>query len=120
MRYGKSRYELQDVWTCGSIHTTAMQYTATSYSHPLLRIFQSVFGLKQSVKVEGEYEYYPKKISHEIDIAARVGDNVYKPSIGIMVEAFKKIRRVQNGNLQWYLSYIVAALAITLLCAGRW
>lgn len=117
LQFGRSRYEIQDVWTCGTIHTTAMQYTATSYSHPLLRIFQSVFGLKRYVKVEKEYEYYPRRIDHAIDIAARVGDNVYKPSIGIMVEIFKRIKVVQNGNLQLYLSYIVAALIITLLCS---
>lgn len=118
LKYGKSQYTLEDVWTCGSTHTTAMEYTATSYSHPLLRIFQHVFGFSRQVTVDKEYEYYPKRIHHAFDIRARIGDNVYKPSIGIMVEIFKHIKHIQNGNLQAYLSYIVAALIITLLWAG--
>lgn len=113
--YGKSNYVLQDTWTCGRAHVPKMEYTATSYSHPILRIFHRVLGLSRKVTVEKEYEYYPKHIHHEIDISARVGDNVYKPSVGIMVQVLKQIKIIQSGNLQAYLSYMVAALILTLL-----
>ncbi|MBP2630957.1 MAG: NADH-Ubiquinone/plastoquinone [Firmicutes bacterium] len=115
LNYGKSAYVLQDTWTCGSVHVPKMEYTATSYSHPILRIFHGVLGLSRKVTVEKEYEYYPKRIHHALDISARVGDNVYKPSIGILVQVFKRIKIIQSGNLQAYLSYMVAALILTLL-----
>lgn len=113
--YGKSNYVLQDTWTCGSTHKPKMEYTATSYSHPVLRIFQLILGLSRDVQIEQRYEYYPKKIHHQVEISARVGDKVYKPLIGVMVTIFKRIKIVQNGNLQAYLAYMVAALIITLL-----
>ncbi|WP_110954360.1 proton-conducting transporter transmembrane domain-containing protein [Anaerosinus massiliensis] len=115
LRYGKSRYVLEDTWTCGYQHAAKMEYTATSYSHPVLRIFHQVFGLSRQVKMEEQYAYYPKKIHHAIDINARVGDKVYKPMIWIMVKLFKRIRIIQNGNLQAYVSYMVVALILTLL-----
>lgn len=115
LNYGKSKYVLQDTWTCGTAHVPKMEYTATSYSHSILRIFHGVLGLSRKVTVEKEYEYYPKRIHHALDISARVGDNVYKPSIGILVQVFKRIKIIQSGNLQAYLSYMVAALILTLL-----
>lgn len=113
--YGRSRYVLQETWNCGAAHLPVMEYTATSYSQPILRIFQLILGSVSEVKVDGKYAYYPKRIHHHADIRARVGDNVYKPLIGIMVEVFKRVKIIQSGNLQAYLSYIVAALIITLL-----
>lgn len=113
--WGRSHYVLQETWTCGIEHLPKMEYTATAYSQPILRVFRQLLGMSATVKVEQEYAYFPKRITHGVEIGARVGDRVYKPLIKRMVEVFKSIRKIQNGNLQAYLSYMVAALLITLL-----
>ncbi|SEJ55124.1 hydrogenase-4 component B [Propionispira arboris] len=113
--YGRSRYELEFVWTCGGEHLPVMEYTAASYSQPLLRIFKRILGAHNKIVTQAEYQYYPKRIEHRINIDARVGDNVYKPCIGLMVKLFKQVKIIQNGNLQAYVAYMVAALIITLL-----
>ncbi|WP_455576871.1 proton-conducting transporter transmembrane domain-containing protein [Anaerosinus sp.] len=118
IKYGKSEYEIEDTWNCGTIHQVQMQYTGTSFSHPILLIYKRIMGLTRQVEIDQVYEYYPKKIGHQLDISARLADNVYKPSVGILVKVFKKIKMIQNGNLQAYLSYMVAALIITLLWIG--
>ena len=118
LKYGKSEYEIEDTWNCGTVHTAKMQYTGTSFSHPIMLIYKQIMGLKREVEVDKVYEYYPKRIGHTLDIHARLADNVYKPSVGFLVKVFKKIRKIQNGNLQAYLSYMVAALIITLLWIG--
>ncbi len=113
--YGESRYELEAVWTCGGEHLPIMEYTATSYTQPLLRIFKKILGAHNKIVTQAEYQYYPKRMEHSINIDARVGDNVYKPCIGLMVKLFKQVKIIQNGNLQAYVAYMVAALIITLL-----
>jgi len=113
--YGRSCYEMESVWTCGGEHLPIMEYTATSYSQPLLRIFKKILGTHDTIVTQAEYQYYPKRMEHSINIDARVGDNVYKPCIGLMVKLFKQVKFIQNGNLQAYVAYMVAALIITLL-----
>ena len=106
---------MESVWTCGGEHLPIMEYTATSYSQPLLRIFKKILGTHDTIVTQAEYQYYPKRMEHSINIDARVGDNVYKPCIGLMVKLFKQVKFIQNGNLQAYVAYMVAALIITLL-----
>lgn len=115
---GPSKVVYEETWNCGTAHRPQMEYTGTGYSHPVLLIYKWLMGLTRNVQVEQEYVYYPKKIGHQLSISARIADNVYRPCVDFMVRLFKRIRMIQSGNLQAYLSYMIAALIITLLWIG--
>lgn len=116
--FGPSKDTYEETWNCGTAHSPQMEYTGTGYSHPVLLIYKWMMGLTREVQVEQEYMYYPKKIGHKLSISARIADNVYRPCVDLMVRLFKRVRTIQSGNLQAYLSYMIAALLITLLWVG--
>lgn len=114
-KFGRGTVVVDETWNCGTPLTPSMEYTGTSYSHPVLMIFQNMLGINRQVAVEREYPYYPKKISHRLQVQANMEAYLYKPLIAAMLALSQRIRTIQNGNLQNYLAYMVGALVIALI-----
>lgn len=112
---GKSNRQIDETWNCGTPLQPSMEYTGTSYSHPILMIFQRLYRPQRNVEVRGEYTYFPKRIRHSLFIHALVETKFYRPAVHYAVLISQQLRKIQNGNLQSYLAYMIATLIILLL-----
>lgn len=112
---GKSKNRIDETWNCGTPLQPSMEYTGTSYSHPVLMIFQWLYRPRRQVQVRGEYAYYPKRIHHRLQVQSVIESKLYRPLVQITVFLSQRIRMIQSGNLQSYLAYMVATLIILLL-----
>ncbi len=118
-KLGATKVSEGETWNCGTPYTPSMGYTATSASHPLLLMFRPFFRLERRVEMRGEYAYFPKGIAHRIDAHTLFEQFLYKPLLQFVLFLSRQIRRIQNGNLQSYLLYMIVTLILLLLWAQR-
>lgn len=112
---GKSKNQYDETWNCGTPQLSTMSYTGTSYSHPVLMIFQKLYKKNRNIHVLGEYRYFPKKIRHRLKTESLIEFVLYRPLIKMTVFLSKHLRVIQNGNLQSYLAYMIITLIVLLL-----
>ena len=113
--FNKSKVVIAETWTCGFNYEEKIQYTATSFTEPLLVIFKKILGFERKVDISKEYEYYHKKIEHSFSLKVKLLQLLYLPLVKMSLQFFKKVRIIQNGKLRDYLSYMVIALIVSLL-----
>jgi hydrogenase-4 component B len=113
--FGRSRVKIDETWNCGTTIKSAMEYSGTSFSNPVLVILQRFVGTRRTVDIHRHYAYYPRRIRHSMETHYSIEDIFYRPTVGLTVKLAHKIRGIQNGNLQSYLAYMVLALIIALL-----
>jgi hypothetical protein len=93
-------------WNCGfALPVPRAQYTATSLVEPILRIFQPKWGVTAT-------SADATKTASSRDPFMR---GVYRPVSYLIGVGAAKVRRIQHGQLHWYLLYIFAALAGALI-----
>lgn len=101
----------------GSRARPRMQYTATSYAEPLVRVFDNVLKPSRDVQVThvGESRYLVERVQVEQRMTDVIESRLYRPLL-IRSQAFGKLaRQVQNGSIHRYLGYSFAALLIVLV-----
>ena len=114
-RFGQSQVTIDETWNCGTAIKPAMEYSGTSFSNPVLVILQRFVGTRRTVDIHRHYAYYPRRIRHSMETHYSIEDIFYRPMVGLTVKLAHKIRGIQNGNLQSYLTYMVLALIFALL-----
>ena len=97
--------ESAQTWGCGySLPTSRMQYSASSFAEPILRIFRNILGF--DVKGKKPQGYFPKEeemSSHVIDASE---DFIFRPAFQSITFLSKKLKIIQNGYTQLYLLYM--------------
>ncbi len=106
--------ELGPTWGCGfTAPTTRMQYTGSSYSMPLTRVFAAALATRE--EVHPPLGYWPGKAAFE----SRTPDPALERWLPVLTTKFEEWlslpRRLQHGRLQLYLLYVSAFLVIILL-----
>jgi hydrogenase-4 component B len=112
---GKSKNQIDETWNCGTPLLPSMEYTGSSYSHPVLMIFGWLYRIRRNVEIRGEYAYYPKRIRHRLEIDSVIESKLYRPLVHYTVLLSQRLRAIQSGNLQSYLAYMIVMLIILLL-----
>jgi hydrogenase-4 component B len=101
-------------WGCGyGAPTPRMQYTASSFADPLLRLSRRL--LEPHVHDEPPEGYFPRagrRETHTPDLAA---ERVYRPVVRAGARLFTSMRWMQQGRLQLYLLYILVTVLALLL-----
>jgi hydrogenase-4 component B len=92
-----------------------MQYTASSYAQPLLRLF----GLSGWTHQEFEKPagLFPKETRLHTHTSDPIQDGIFVPAFGAIGRFLLKFRWLQGGMIQLYILYI--ALALLLLLAWK-
>ncbi len=101
-------------WDCGYARPTArMQYTASSFSQPILDFF-NIFqrGWKRLKPPRG---YFPATASFETEALDTSQEKVYKPIFEAVEHLLSKLRVMQHGRIQLYVLYIVLTLAFLFI-----
>ncbi len=106
-------------WDCGQPIDASMEYTATGFSAPVR------FFLRDIVRAEKHLVFRPVVASNpwirrgemEFRKAAGVLGHLYFPIAQLIEAVGDRLRRLQNGVIQFYIALILATLLVTLWVA---
>jgi len=105
-------------WGCGGVRSSArMQYTATSYAEPLVRVFDQALRPQRDVEIShrDESRYLVEQVHFRQSLHDLVEARVYDPLLGFVMRVGAVGRRIQNGSIHRYLGYSFAALVLVLV-----
>jgi hydrogenase-4 component B len=114
---GKLRKRFYKTWGCGIPLKPRMEYTATGFSQPIKQVFSTIY--RPTVKLETELleesHYFSKRMHFETHIEPVFQKYLYDPVVQSLNAIADRLRVVQTGSLQLYLSYIFVTLLLLLL-----
>lgn len=104
-------------WNCGTDLTPRMEITATGFANSIVIIFKNV--LKPSIQHEIEYHdaesrYLPKSRTVTLSVGHVYHSYFYRPAHRIMNALSLRVKHIQSGNINIYISYIFIALVLAL------
>lgn len=104
-------------WSCGTELTPRMEITSTGFARSIILIFKGV--LKPSLQSDIEYHdfqsrYLPKSITITFKVNNVYSNYFYKPIQEIFNGLSMKVKKIQSGNINLYISYIFIILIILL------
>ncbi|HEY3322482.1 MAG TPA: proton-conducting transporter membrane subunit [Planctomycetota bacterium] len=101
-------------WDCGYAQPTArMQYTASSFSQPLMWLFRIFVRTKrQGAGPEG---LFPEKIELSTQTPDTVRERVLAPMFAGVSQGLKQLRWVQGGRVHMYVLYVALTLLVLLV-----
>jgi hydrogenase-4 component B len=101
-------------WGCGyGAPSPRMQYTASSFADPLLRLGRSV--LRPRVHDAPPAGYFPHEAERSTHTGDLIEDALLRPAVRGAGRALHSLRWMQGGQLQSYLLYILIAVVCLLL-----
>lgn len=105
-------------WDCGySFPSPKMQYTASSFTQPLVDLFHPVLKTK---KLEASpKEFFPAEIRFESETPDLGKEGLFEPVFTGIESFLSKFRKLQQGKSQVYVLYMVLALLFLLLTRLR-
>lgn len=106
------------VWDCGfGKLNTRMQYTATSFSMPLRRVFGFLFSVREDIRISssGGHIAFPQKIDYRLRVRDRLWGWLYKPIADASFWVARKVGRLQQGRIQVYLVYSFVTIIVLLV-----
>ena len=114
---GKLRKRFYKTWGCGITLKPRMEYTATGFAQPIKQVFSTIY--RPTVKLETELleesRYFAKRMRFETHIEPVFQKYLYDPIVRGLNAVADRLRVIQAGSLQLYLSYIFVTLLILLL-----
>ncbi|HSN12296.1 MAG TPA: proton-conducting transporter membrane subunit, partial [Propionibacteriaceae bacterium] len=100
------RRETDVAWGCGGVRTSPrMEYTATSYAEPLVRVFGEALRPTRSLEVThfAEDHVLENRVAFAQEVTDVVEDRGYAPVVSWLQVLGDQARRVQNGSIHRYL-----------------
>jgi hypothetical protein len=112
------RRDVELAWGCGGERTSPrMEYNATSYSEPLVRVFRSSLQARQLVDVV-HHEDAPllvEQMTFTQETGDVIEDRLYLPATRWAGRLGDLARTVQNGSIHRYVGFSFAALVLVLV-----
>jgi len=93
-----------------------MQYTATAFSMPIRRIFAPVWKIEEQIEESRDplQDTRVTAIRHQLHVHDRSWIAVYEPIGRLVLEAAKRVGRIQTGSIHTYLVYSFVTLLLLL------
>jgi hydrogenase-4 component B len=116
------RRQVELAWGCGGERVSPrMQYTATSYAEPLVRVFDRALAPTRSIEVTpvGRSRYFEHDVRFKQRLADVVEQRGYQPLLVAVTRLGEAARAVQNGSVNRYLGFSFAALLVVLAVVTR-
>jgi hydrogenase-4 component B len=116
--FGKTGRASGPVWSTGVAFRPSMQYTGVSFSKPIRLFFRRVLFPERQVLVSYHgTSPLPKLVRYSGRVPALFEERFYLPARGAAIWSAGRIRLLQNGSVQVYLLYLMAALVALLVVA---
>ncbi len=96
------------LWDCGAGPMSArMEYTATSFAEPLLRVFDNVLAPETDVDVTPTTEsaYLVERVQFQARVPDRIEHRLYEPVLSASHAVGEAARGLANGSVHRYLGY---------------
>ena len=112
------RRDVELAWGCGGERTSPrMEYNATSYSEPLVRVFRG--SLQASKVVDVVHHDQSPLLVEQMTYTQETGDviehRLYQPATRLAARIGDLARTVQNGSIHRYVGFSFAALVLVLV-----
>ncbi|HFD11303.1 MAG TPA: hydrogenase 4 subunit B [Crenotrichaceae bacterium] len=110
-------YRRADTWDCGfGGLTPRMQYTSTSFSMPIRRIFSNAWQIEEQINIQ-QHETSKQQVT-DINYKLHVQDHfwvrIYLPIERGVNQMARLIGRIQTGSIRVYLGYSFVTLILLL------
>jgi hydrogenase-4 component B len=100
--------------------TADNEYTATAFSKPLRMIFSALYRPRREIQAEYEVSpYYPSAIRFESEIEHPIEKHLYDPLLQRIMAVANRMKGIQAGSINLYLTYIFLTLILLLLFGVR-
>lgn len=113
----KGRARVLEAWGSGGMDRTArMEYTATAFAEPLLRVFGDVVQPVSDITIDHREEsrYYAAPATFTLRLDDSLERSLYRPLIAGLRMVGDAGRRLQNGSINRYLTFGFVALIVAL------
>ncbi len=105
LRFRRGSDAETDTWGCGGVLDERMQYSSEGFSQPLVRVFHPFYGDTSSVE-GGRYR---------VRFLEPFVKYIYRPLGNLITYFSRQVTRIQTGNIQSYLFYILVTLVAGLM-----
>jgi hydrogenase-4 component B len=103
-------------WNCGTYPTERQQYSATGFSKPVRRAFDYLLKPKREVSyMRKDHAYFGRQLSYKLQIPDMITEKLYLPLQKRFVGASALLRRLQQGSVRLYVSYVMVAMVLVLV-----
>ena len=96
---------IYETWGCGGGLDEHMQYSSEGFSQPIVRVFHPIY---QEVSVKKGDRYSTQFVEPFVKY-------IYRPFGALLTYLSKQVTRLQTGNIQSYLGYILVTLVVALM-----
>lgn len=106
------------IWDCGFEKLDArMQYTATSFSMPIRRIFGFLFSVREEAQPVPPVRHaaYPNRLRYRLRVRDRFWSWLYAPIADAAFYVSRQVGRLQQGRIQVYLIYSFVTILVLLV-----
>ncbi|MDE2214072.1 MAG: hydrogenase [Candidatus Omnitrophica bacterium] len=111
---GACRVTWTETWGCGHAYTSSkMQYTASSFARPVLKIFRSVVLFR--IKSEIPKGYFPAAGQLNSGVKDISEYFVFRPVFYAVKKVSRGLKWIQGGRTQSYILYILFLLVVLLI-----
>ena len=113
-RRARARQPALPTWDCGyAAASPRLQYTGSSFADLVTSRF--AWALRPEVQRPDIHRFFPAAASFHSRVDDSILEHLLRPRVERVRELAARIRATQTGNLQEYVLYIVAAIALLLL-----
>jgi len=110
----KNKNERYETWGCGyNRPNPQMQYSASSYASPFISMLTPLF--KKVADIKKPKTIFPSEAHFEMHMEDVEEAYFLKPFIKFTEKFFAKFEKIQNGNIQQYITYGLIFLALALV-----
>ena len=103
-----------ETWGCGYNKPTArMQYSASSYASPFINMMTPLFVKVSDVKKPKEI--FPKEAHYTTHMEDIEESYFLKPIVKSIEKFLQRFEKIQNGNIQYYISFGLIFLLLALI-----
>ena len=112
------RRDVELAWGCGGERSSPrMEYNATSYSEPLVRVFRGSLQASQFVDVvhHDQSPLLVEQMTYTQETGDVIEERLYLPATRLAERLGDLARTVQNGSIHRYVGFSFAALVLVLM-----
>lgn len=104
-------------WDCGQPTDASMEYSATAFSAPIRFLFKILLRAKKKVSTQPLVEGNPWLVKKSVSLEIKpIWDRYfYNPIVRLVSAVSSRVHRLQNGNIQFYITLIFISLIITAI-----
>ena len=119
-RLASDRLRRAPAWDCGYPDSNpATQYSATSFTQPIRRVFGSiVFRARDQAVMPAPGDTRPAQL--KVEVRDLVWEFLYAPAVDVVALAADRLNRLQFLTIRQFLTLVFSALVILLVVLALW